>query len=551
MIGLGGSLEGSISPEKLGVVSFEDLLEEETDMKHCALGSRGVRGRRLRWAVACFLGCMSSAAQAQFGGAQAVPTGPIFGVNDVHAADLDGDGDLDLIVCGSLKPSPAWHENLGQGVFGPPQLLPLVASQVKRAVTADFDLDGDVDVLVMSEHSDQSGVEGRLLGLENKGGGVFNVFGVLSGNGLLNDVLELGDIDGDGDADIIYGGGAPANHLLVRFAEPTSSGMFLGGTTISSDLGSIRALKVVDLDGDSDLDFVVGASPVGPNEVVWFENLDGLGMSGPKQILNTTTSIPGALEAADFDRDGDLDIVAGSAGGNDWKLDWNENLGSGNFGASSSINSTGFSGLPLQAFDVDLDGYIDVIAGGDGVSWYANDGQGGFGSQQPFLTLPSGVTSDLEAADINGDGVTDLVVGISDGGQGTVMWFPNETSNPWVDLGFGLEGVSGVPVLEGFGPMTPGAKTSVILSGAAPAAVSVIVVAFNSTPIVFKCGTLVPVPILVADFVTTDALGRVTLELPSWPTGLSGQSLYLQYAIQDASAVCTVSLSNALVGHVP
>ncbi|MGQ0551685.1 MAG: TolB family protein [Planctomycetota bacterium] len=124
-------------------------------------------------------------------------------------------------------------------------------------------------------------------------------------------------------------------------------------------------------------------------------------------------------------------------------------------------------------------------------------------------------------------------------------------SEPFTDLGQALPGLNGVPSLAGMGDLTEGSVGALALIGAAPAALSSLSIALTSTPTPFKCGTLVPVPIAASLFLFTDASGAILLGWSSWPAGLSGLSLYFQYAIQDAAAVCGVSLSNALRADVP
>ena len=63
--------------------------------------------------------------------------------------------------------------------------------------------------------------------------------------------------------------------------------------------------------------------------------------------------------------------------------------------------------------------------------------------------------------------------------------------------------------------------------------------------------TLVPVPISVSLLVATNPSGAIAGGWTSWPGGLSGLTLYWQYAVQDAAAVCGVALSNALRSDVP
>ena len=59
------------------------------------------------------------------------------------------------------------------------------------------------------------------------------------------------------------------------------------------------------------------------------------------------------------------------------------------------------------------------------------------------------------------------------------------------------------------------------------------------------------VPVLSSFPLFTSGAGEVPLAWPSWPSGLSGASLYFQYGVQDAAAVKGVALSNALRADVP
>jgi uncharacterized delta-60 repeat protein len=123
--------------------------------------------------------------------------------------------------------------------------------------------------------------------------------------------------------------------------------------------------------------------------------------------------------------------------------------------------------------------------------------------------------------------------------------------SPWVDLRSGLAGVAGVPTLTGSGTLEAGTAGSLVLAAAAPSAPALLFVASSSTPAPFKCGQLVPVPVLTQFFLPTNGSGSVPLAWGSWPGGLSGASLFFQYGIQDAAAVCGVALSNALRADIP
>ena len=121
----------------------------------------------------------------------------------------------------------------------------------------------------------------------------------------------------------------------------------------------------------------------------------------------------------------------------------------------------------------------------------------------------------------------------------------------WLDLGFALPGASGAPLLTGTGDLTPGSAGSLVLSHAAASAPTLLVVSLSKTPTPFKCGTLVPVPVVLSLFLSTSPGGGIPVAWAAWPANLSGFSLYFQYAILDATAVCGASLSNALRAKVP
>jgi hypothetical protein len=124
-------------------------------------------------------------------------------------------------------------------------------------------------------------------------------------------------------------------------------------------------------------------------------------------------------------------------------------------------------------------------------------------------------------------------------------------NSPWTDLGQGLAGVAGIPVLAGMGPLSAGSPGTLALTNAAPASLAVLFTSLSSSPANFKCGTLVPVPVMLQVPLFTNAGGSIPLGWTSWPGSLSGANLYLQYAVADAAAVCGVSISNALRADVP
>ena len=122
---------------------------------------------------------------------------------------------------------------------------------------------------------------------------------------------------------------------------------------------------------------------------------------------------------------------------------------------------------------------------------------------------------------------------------------------PWLDLGSALPGVSGASQLDATGTLGIGTSGSLQLSSAAPGVLALLFLSTTSTPMPFKGGTLLPVPVLLPLPLATDSAGSIQVPWSSWPAGLSGLSLFLQCAIQDSAAVKDVALSNALRADVP
>jgi len=121
----------------------------------------------------------------------------------------------------------------------------------------------------------------------------------------------------------------------------------------------------------------------------------------------------------------------------------------------------------------------------------------------------------------------------------------------WTDLGSGLGGVNGVPLLDGTGTLAPGSAGSVQLSNARPSAPAWLALSFASTPVPFRGGTLVPNPVAMHVRLTTDATGSVVLPFVT-PLGLPpGTHLYMQAVVLDHAAVQGVALSHALRGLTP
>tara|TARA_R100000306_G_scaffold12248_4_gene14703 strand:+ start:1731 stop:2291 length:561 start_codon:yes stop_codon:yes gene_type:complete len=135
---------------------------------------------------------------AQFG-AQRIITTEADGSRIICAADVDGDGNIDILSANNFGNNLTWYKNLdGLGNFGPQNIIaPLDTIHVS---TADIDGDGDMDVLAVSHLND------LVVWYENLDGqGSFSSRKIISNSTDGAYVVIAADIDGDGDMDVISG----------------------------------------------------------------------------------------------------------------------------------------------------------------------------------------------------------------------------------------------------------------------------------------------------------------------------------------------------------
>jgi hypothetical protein len=161
---------------------------------------------------------------------------------------------------------------------------------------------------------------------------------------------------------------------------------------------------------------------------------------------------------------------------------------------------------------------------------------------QTFVAV--GVTDDCNENGI--EDATDISMGTSldvdtDG-------VPDECQTPWTDLGFALAGVSGNPTLDGLGVFASDTTYTITLANGAPSALTVLFLALTATPVPFKGGFLVPIPLLQSVTLGTNASGGLKL-VGVLPPGLpAGIDIVLQFWIADAAAIVGASASNGLMG---
>jgi hypothetical protein len=351
--------------------------------------------------------------------------------NTTEVADLDGDGDLDVVMHNvrheaeftAFSVITLWV-NQGEGQFeahrlGDAEFGPGMGSGWASAA-GDLDLDGDVDLLVFPGW--------RLSLLQNQGGGPGDfgrakVISNLGEDGQFGSIA-LGDLNNDGLLDGIIAGccgrqftiepeGGIPNISWVWINALGAGGSLIPQTSVLSALDSLamRAIALGDLDGDDDLDLfaAVLASSLNsdPADRVLFNDNSG-NFTDSGQRLGDADST--AVTLGDLDDDGDMDALVGAERE---AVVW-INQGRSQGGQEGTFAHTGqeISGSKIRAIflsDLDRDGDLDAIIAGirQAVIWW-NDGQAAFTRSRQRFSYSR--RHGLAIGDFNGDSWPDIFV---------------------------------------------------------------------------------------------------------------------------------------------
>jgi uncharacterized repeat protein (TIGR01451 family) len=327
----------------------------------------------------------------------------------VAAADVDGDGDLDLLGAAENADEVAWWENTaGDGSAWTKHTVDVSFDGANSAAAADVDGDGDLDLIGAAFNASE------IAWWENTAGdGSAWTKTTVDGSfaGALSVIVA--DVDGDGDLDLLaaaYYGDAVA----WWENDGTPAGGSWSKTTIDGTFDAASSAAVADVDGDGDLD-LIGAADVAVDDVAWWENTAGDGSAWTKHTINDSFGGASRVAAADLDGDGDLDLLGAAYGVDDIAWWENETIHrSAAFPAVGQVTVAGNAGAPLRATaaDVDGDGDLDLLAaayGGDAVAWWENDGTpAGSGWTEYTVDASFDGARDVTGADIDGDGDLDL-----------------------------------------------------------------------------------------------------------------------------------------------
>lgn len=221
----------------------------------------------------------------------------------------------------------------------------------------------------------------------------------------------VGDLDSDGDLDVIAGGQSGDIRIYINNGSGSFSKKYL-----ESNYGAVWSVKVYDVNKDGKLDIIAAVSKA--ENITWYKNNGGLSFT--KKIIDNNMVSAEDVAAGDLDGDGDIDLV-GFAWNETTPTRWYENKGGGNFVTHSLDYSFKWAHF-VEVADLDNDGDNDIVGtNGSGISWWRNNGSGSF-SKRIIASNFSGAYC-AQPADMNQDGKIDIIGAAHN--INTVAWFKN------------------------------------------------------------------------------------------------------------------------------
>jgi len=315
--------------------------------------------------------------------------------NYVTAADIDGDGDIDLL---SANPGESWAPassvsilyNNGEGTFLPQQIVPMPGGPA-CVVAADLDNDGDLDLAAGAKYINYVAISINEDGAF--GEGVRNYCGDRPFA-----VCPI-DYDGDGDLDLAT---ADWNSKTVSILDNAGDATFTRHAAYNTS-GCPTDIGTADFnhDGYADLACITFC---GYDLIIFMNNGDGTFADATYYECHQA---PRDLYIADYDGDGDADLAINNSIAYDITIFNND--GNGIFSMSETYPSHAFP-AGISACDLDADGILDLVHGYGmdfSLEFYRGFGDGTFSNHLRYPTLSDDYYSTV-GADFNGDGAIDI-----------------------------------------------------------------------------------------------------------------------------------------------
>ncbi|MHC4648259.1 MAG: FG-GAP-like repeat-containing protein, partial [Planctomycetota bacterium] len=287
-----------------------------------------------------------------------------------YPADMDGDGDVDVITCEYDTSRIVWWENTHRnGSSWKKHVLDEETDGRQLVYGADMDGDRDIDV------AGATWLDGGVFWWENTNGRGTDwnkhiVDSNTEADYCRTHCLRVADMDGDRYLDIVASAGTESG---INWWQNPGRGAedWKRHYVVGSD-GEVESVYPADLDGDGDADLI--GSIRRHDGLTWWENIDRAGTDWTKHVIDSSYTGEQGVDVADIDRDGDLDITA-SAQRTHSVIWWENTTGTATEWARHVMTKSFSDAFGAYGVDMDGDGDLDLLGAahsGKEIAWFEN-----------------------------------------------------------------------------------------------------------------------------------------------------------------------------------
>jgi len=356
-------------------------------------------------------------------------------------ADFDNDGDLDLYLSGSSSDVDDTNEGglyiYDSGAYTLSTISNLPVLHLGAARWGDIDNDGDLDILLQGTNYDFGAFTDLFI---NNADGTFTALEIPFPQTYQGEA-DLSDVNNDGFIDVAIAGYDPSDTYITTIYKNNGDTSFTELSGMASIPGLVYGrIAFADYNNDNYSDFILSGLNSGDFYVYLFTN-------NQDETFTKETGIPffqcwlGDTAWADYNNDGNIDLLISGTGGSGTERHsiLYKNNGDGSF-TDSNADLPGVSHSALKWADFDNDGDLDILitgietSGNSIYSIYNNEGSDVF-TESTTAVLNIANWGDADVGDIDGDGKIDLVISgyNPDVSAGRSTVYKNTTSTTGID----------------------------------------------------------------------------------------------------------------------
>jgi FG-GAP-like repeat/Secretion system C-terminal sorting domain len=243
--------------------------------------------------------------------------------------------------------------------------------------------------------------------------------------------ISTADIDGDGDIDVA--GSSPLQNEVQWWENVDGSGVTWSMHEVDDEFNNTHCVYAVDMDDDGDIDLLGAAHTHFDDDIIWWENLDGSGVNWVRHVVTSNFFGAESTYAIDMDGDGDIDVLGAAEDAISW---WENASGNGLTWVEHPVAAYFYGARCVYAEDVDGDGDVDILGAAyiaDDIRWWENTDGNGENWTVHFVDPEFDGAACIYATDIDSDGDTDILGAAYEDDE--VTWWENTNGDGliWIE----------------------------------------------------------------------------------------------------------------------